>query len=203
MLEKLKKNKIIAVVKSDSYENSYKFASACIEGGIRTIEVITTSPGARRLLGELSRVNDVCLGAGTVLDREVARQALDMGAEFIVSPHTDPEIVKFCNENNLFVISGAFTSSEIVNAWKMGVNMVKIFPSSTVGPGYVKAIKDPLPFVEIFVTGGITLDNIGDYISSGVSCVGLSSSLLGANRSVNYHEIVKKSKKFSEKVGGL
>lgn len=203
MLEKLKENKIIAVIKSDSYENSYKFASACIEGGIRTIEVITTSPGARRLLGELSGVDNICLGAGTVLDKEVARQALEMGAEFIVSPHTDPEIVNFCNENNLFVISGAFTSSEIVSAWKLGVNMVKIFPSSSVGPGYVKAIKDPLPFVEIFVTGGITLDNIENYISSGVSCVGLSSSLLGVSRSVNYHEIVENSKKFTEILGGL
>lgn len=203
MFEKIKRNKIVAVIKSDSYENSCKFASACIEGGIKNIEIITTSPGAKRLIREFSEMDDICLGAGTVLDESVAREAIDLGAKFIVCPHTDPDIINVCNVNNVSVFAGAFTSSEIVNTWKLGVDMVKIFPSSLMGPKYIKAIKEPLPFVEIFVTGGVNLENFDDYIHCGASCVGLSSALLGVSRSVNYHEIVENSKKFCEKAKEL
>lgn len=200
MFDEIKRNKIVAVIKSDSYENSLKFSTACVEGGIKNIEIIATSPGAKRLLRELSEIDHICLGAGTVLDRSVAEEAIELGAKFIVCPHTDPDIITLCVENSIPVFAGAFTSSEIVNAWKLGVNMIKIFPSSVVGPKYVKAIKEPLPFVEIFVTGGITLENIGDYFLSGATCVGLSSSLLGSDRSINFHEIAENSKRFSEKV---
>ncbi|MGH7885138.1 MAG: bifunctional 4-hydroxy-2-oxoglutarate aldolase/2-dehydro-3-deoxy-phosphogluconate aldolase [Thermodesulfobacteriota bacterium] len=199
MIDIIKQNKIISVIKSDSYENSYNFAQACIDGGIKNIEIISTSPGAKRLIRELSKVNGICIGAGTVLDKEVAKEAIDLGAKFIVCPHTDPEIINFCRENGSAIISGAFTSSEIINAWKLGADMVKIFPSSLLGPKYIKAVKEPLPFVDIFVTGGINLENIGDYFISGAACVGLSTALLGKNKTINYHSIVEISKKFVNK----
>lgn len=199
MIEIIKQNKVFAVIKSDSFQNSYNFAKACIDGGIKNIEIISTAPGAKKLIRELSKVGDIVLGAGTVLDITMAEQALDLGAKFIVCPHTDPEIVNFCKEKKSAVISGAFTSSEIINAWKLGVDMVKIFPASLLGPGYIKALKDPLPFVDIFVTGGINLENINDFFWSGATCAGISTALLDDGNSMNYYSVVDNSRKFVSK----
>ncbi len=200
MIEFLKENKIIAVIKSDSYKNSYRFAEACVDGGIKLIEVISTAPGAKKLIKELSNVNSIVVGAGTVLDLDVAKEAVSSGARFIVSPHTDNEIIKYCKERQVTVISGAFTSSEIINAWKMGADLVKIFPVSIVGTKYLKAIKEPLPFIDIFVTGGISHENIRDYINSGATVVGVSTALLGTQKRIDYSEIRKNAERFSKLV---
>ncbi len=174
----MKKSKIVAVIRSSSYEKSFEFAKACIDGGIRIIEVISVSPGSQKLLRKLAEEDNVCVGAGTVLDLNSARLMLDCGARFIVSPHTDPEIIEYCAMNSIPVISGAFTSSEMVNARKMGADFVKIFPASSFGPNYVKAIKEPLGFMDIMVTGGITVDNVRDYLAAGAALAGVYTAFL-------------------------
>ena len=199
MIEIIKQNKVFAVIKSDSFQNSYNFARACIDGGIKNIEIISTAPGAKKLIRELSKVDDIAIGAGTVLDITMARQALDMGAKFIVCPHTDPEIINFCKDRKAAVISGAFTSSEIISAWKLGVDMVKVFPASLLGPGYIKALKDPLPFVDIFVTGGINLENINDFFWSGATCAGISTALLDEDKTINHYSVAEAARKFMSK----
>lgn len=194
-IEFMKKNRVVAVIRSASYEKSLEFARACVDGGIRIIEVISISPGSERLLRELASEDGICAGAGTVLDRGSAERMYDCGARFIVSPHTDPAIIEYCRKNDITVVSGAFTSSEMVNARSIGADFVKIFPASSFGPGYVKAIKEPLGFMDIMVTGGITTENIGDYLSAGAALAGVSTALLGDGD--DYQSIKQRAEEFS------
>ncbi len=194
-IEFMKKNRVVAVIRSASYEKSLEFARACVDGGIRIIEVISISPGSERLLRELASRDGICVGAGTVLDRISAERMYDSGARFIVSPHTDPAIIKYCRKNDITVISGAFTSSEMVSARNIGADFVKIFPASSFGPGYVKAIKEPLGFLDIMVTGGITTDNIEDYLSAGATLAGVSTALLSGGD--DYQSIKQRAEEFS------
>lgn len=195
-IEFMKKNRVVAVIRSASYEKSLEFARACVDGGIKIIEIISISPGSERLLRELATEDGICVGAGTVLDRGSAERMSGCGARFIVSPHTDPTIIEYCRKNGIAVISGAFTSSEMVNARNIGADFVKIFPASSFGPGYVRAIKEPLGFMDIMVTGGIVADNIGDYLGAGAALAGVSTALLGGGE--DYQSIKQKAEEFAE-----
>ncbi len=170
---------IIAVVKFDDKQTSLDFSNACMQGGINLLEVITTRKNSFEIISELSHMEDVIVGAGTVLNVVSAEQAYNAGAKFIVSPHTDKNIINFTKSKGLISIAGAYTSSEIVNAYNLGADYVKIFPASSGGPDYVKAIKEALPFVKILVTGGINLQNSLDFISAGASLLGISTALTG------------------------
>ncbi|MGI9533748.1 MAG: bifunctional 4-hydroxy-2-oxoglutarate aldolase/2-dehydro-3-deoxy-phosphogluconate aldolase [Thermodesulfobacteriota bacterium] len=197
-MDLFKTNKIISVVRFDEKETSIEFANACIGGGIRLIEVIVTRPDAQELIKILSENNDISVGAGTVLDLKSAEQAYSSGAKFIVSPHTDPQIIEFAKSKNLVSIAGAFTSSEIVKATKLGADYVKIFPASSVGPKYIKAVKGALPFVNILVTGGINMDNVNDYIISGASLLGISTALTGNIKTFDSNTVTSNARKFIE-----
>ncbi len=196
-LDCIRKHKVIAVIRAESPEIALEFAGGCITGGLRLIEVTFSFPGAEAVIRELSKREGILPGAGTVLDLEMARKAREAGARFLVSPHTDPELIAFAKENGMAVIQGAFTSSEIVHAWKSGVDMVKIFPVSSVGgPSYVKAVKEPLPFVEIMTTGGVGLDNFTDFLGAGASAVGVSSALLGKDKKIDRDVIAENAREF-------
>jgi len=195
-----KNNKLIAVSRFDETGNSLDFAEVCAAAGIRLIEVITTRPNAYEIIKLLSENGDICVGAGTVLNLQSAEEAYNSGAKFIVSPHTDREIIEFTKSNKLVSIAGAFTSSEIVGAEKLGADYVKIFPASTVGPKYVRAIKEALPFANIMVTGGINKDNINDYISAGASLAGISTALTGNTGAFDKSTVSKNAGKFIEAI---
>lgn len=177
-IDYLKKNKIIAVVAVDDPGKAVSFARACADGGIKIIEVLMGSRYSPDVLGEVSMIDGVVAGAGTVLDRVMAEKAVSKGAEFIVSPHTDREIITYTKSRGIAVISGAVTSSEIVNAWKLGADMVKIFPAAEIGgPKYIRALRKPLGFIDFMATGGINAENMVEYFRAGVSVVGVSSAL--------------------------
>jgi 2-dehydro-3-deoxyphosphogluconate aldolase/(4S)-4-hydroxy-2-oxoglutarate aldolase len=202
-IEEIKKNKVIAVIRADSPDIALEFARGCVEGGIKVIEVTFSFPRVERVITELSKIEDIIVGAGTLLDTKLVEKAIDAGAVFLVSPHTDEDILELAKDHKLPCIQGALTSSEIVNAWKLGVDMVKIFPASTVGgPTYVKAIKDALPFAEIFTTGGVNYDNFLDYIKAGASAVGLSSAFLTEDKKIRFNTVVENSRKIVEKLSG-
>ena len=192
----MKKSNIIAVVRFDDKNTSIDFANACIEGGIDILEVITIRKDSFEVIAELSKNSDITVGAGTVMDLESAELACKAGAEFIVSPHTDKDIIDFTKSKGLVSVAGAFTSSEIVHAHKLGADYVKIFPASVGGPGYVKAIKEALPFINILVTGGINLQNAKDYLSSGASLLGISTALTGAGGFEDKQAVTENSKAF-------
>ena len=197
-MDLIKTSKLIAVVRFDETDKSIDFADACIDGGIKLIEVIVTKPNAIEIIKTLSGNGDICVGAGTVLDLKSAEEAYSSGAKFIVSPHTDPEIIEFANSMEIVSVAGAFTSSEIVRANSLGADYVKIFPASSVGPNYIKAIKEALPFVKIMVTGGINTENVKDYVLSGASLVGISTALIGNNKILDKNTVTSNTKKFIE-----
>jgi len=187
---------IIAVVKFDDKQTSLDFSNACMRGGINLLEVITTRKNSFEIISELSHMEDVIVGAGTVLNVVSAEQAYNAGAKFIVSPHTDKNIINFTKSKGLISIAGAYTSSEIVNAYNLGADYVKIFPASSGGPDYVKAIKEALPFVKILVTGGINLQNSLDFIRAGASLLGISTALTGKRVTFDKDVVLKNSENF-------
>jgi 2-dehydro-3-deoxyphosphogluconate aldolase / (4S)-4-hydroxy-2-oxoglutarate aldolase len=192
----VRKNKIFAVVRTENPENALRLAEACIEGGLKLIEITFSFSGAETVIGELTKVNDILVGAGTVLNLEMARSAANSGARFLISPHTDREIISYAKSKNLLVASGAFTSNEILKAWNLGTDLVKIFPVKSVGgSSYVKAIKDPLPFIEVMTTGGVTVENFTEFLQSGASAVGLSSSLIGSDGLVDSETVSQRARK--------
>lgn len=181
VLEGLKKYKVVSVIRAQDAIKAREMAEACIHGGIKLIEITFSFPNAEDVISDLAEKRKDCLiGAGTVLGREMAEIAVESGAKFVVSPHTDVEIISYAKSRQIVAIAGALSSSEIVNAWKLGADMVKVFPVKSVGgPSYVKAIKETLPFVEIMTTGGVTVENFTDFLNAGATIVGLSSDLIG------------------------
>lgn len=200
-IDDIKRQKVIAVVRAENGDKALEFAEGCIEGGIGLIEVTFSFPEAERVISELSKVKDIGIGAGTVLDAEMGEKALSAGAEFLVSPHTDKDLIELAKQNGVPTIQGALTSSEIVNAWKLGVDMVKVFPVKAVGgASYIKAIKEPLPFVDIMTTGGVGYDNFTEYLKAGAGAVGLVSALLGESGTIDKDVIKENTRKVMKKL---
>jgi 2-dehydro-3-deoxyphosphogluconate aldolase/(4S)-4-hydroxy-2-oxoglutarate aldolase len=155
-------------------------ARALLDGGIDVIEVTFTVPGALEILSAVKKDlgNRVLLGAGTVLDPETARAALLAGAEFIVSPSVNLEVIRLCHRYDKVVMPGAFTPTEILAAWEAGADVVKVFPSDCVGPGYLKALRGPFPQIRLMPTGGVNLETLPAFIKAGASAVGVGGSLV-------------------------
>ena len=171
---------VVAVVRANSSEEAATISKACIQGGIPAIEVTFTVPGAECVIKELKgkfSSEELIIGAGTVLDSETARVAILNGAEYIVSPHFDENIARCCNRYAVPYMAGCMTIKEVISAMEMGVDVVKLFPGSAFGPSYVKAIKGPLPQANIMPTGGVSIDNVDQWIANGVVAVGVGGNL--------------------------
>ncbi|APS41598.1 MULTISPECIES: bifunctional 4-hydroxy-2-oxoglutarate aldolase/2-dehydro-3-deoxy-phosphogluconate aldolase [Weissella] len=194
---------VISVVRGETKEMAYKTALACIKGGVKAIELTFTAPSADELIkqinAEFSDDPEVIVGAGTVLDAITARVAIMAGAKFIVSPAFDRETAFICNEYQIPYLPGCMTINEIKTALRYGADIVKVFPGSSVGKNFVKAIKAPLPFVNVMPTGGVNLDNMHEWFDLGVVAVGAGNDLTGAasigdfesvtNRAKDYHKV--------------
>ncbi len=171
---------VVAIMRANSPDQLLGAADAIRAGGVRAIEVSLTTPGA---LGVIERAaarsdGDMLFGAGTVLDAESARATILAGAQFIVGPALDLALIELCRRYGVPVFPGAYTASEVVAAWQAGAGMVKIFPASVGGPELIKALKAPLPQVEMMAVGGVDLDNTADFVRAGASVVGVGSSLV-------------------------
>ena len=153
---------------------------ALVKGGLNVFEVTTTTPGALGLISEASRKygRRALVGIGTVLDRETAEKGIDAGAQFVVSPSLEREVIEVCKNRSVVSCPGTFSASEVVEAWKMGADLIKVFPVSQVGPGYIGALLGPLPWVRLVPTGGVDSDNAGAYIKSGAYAVGVGGALV-------------------------
>lgn len=180
-LKSLANSGIVAVVRGNSKEVGVEIARSCIKGGIKAIEVTYTNKFANDIIKELSEEfenqDDVIIGAGTVLDAETARVAMLAGAKYIVSPGFSLETARICNRYKVPYIPGIMTINEIIEAHEVGVDFIKLFPGSAFGQGYIKAIKGPLPYANIMVTGGVNLDNLDSWIKAGVDTVGIGGEL--------------------------
>lgn len=184
---------VVAVVRGNSKEVGVEISKACIKGGVKAIEVTYTNKFANDIIKELSEIydgqDDVIIGAGTVLDTETARFAMLAGAKYIVSPGFKPEVATMCNRYKVPYIPGVMTINEIISAHEVGVDFMKLFPGSAFGPSYIKAIKGPLPYANIMVTGGVNLDNLDTWIKAGVDSVGIGGELNSLGEEGKFGEI--------------
>ena len=173
---------IVAVIRIKDPGKLQAVVDAISEGGIRALEVTMTVPGAIELIAGLApkMPHGFILGAGTVLDAETAIRVIDAGARFIVSPVFRRDVITACHSRDVAVTPGCFTPTEILDAWDAGADIVKVFPATALGPGYIKDVRAPLPHVKLMPTGGVTLDNAGDWITAGAVAVGVGSALTDA-----------------------
>lgn len=171
---------IVAVVRAATPSNLVDVIAAIAEGGVNVAEVTFTVPNAVDVIrAAKERLGDrVLLGAGTVLDPETARAALLAGAEFVVSPTVNLDVIKLCRRYDKLVFPGAFTPTEILTAWEAGADVVKVFPADVVGPAFFKAMRGPLPHVRLMPTGGVDLNTASEYLRAGASCLGVGSQLV-------------------------
>ncbi len=155
---------------------------ALAEGGVRTLEITMTVPGAVDLIRQTARSlpPGFLLGAGTVVDVETTHRVIEAGATFIVSPVFRPAIIAAAHEHDVPVLPGCFSPTEILAAWDAGADLIKVFPATALGPGYLRDVHGPLPHVKLVPTGGVSIDNAGDWIRAGAAAVGAGSALLDA-----------------------
>ncbi len=171
---------IVAVIRADNGEVLADVTEALVAGGVTAIEVTFTVPKAHKVLEYVAdRFGDqIQLGAGTVLDAETARIAILAGAEFIVSPIVDIPTIEISHRYDKAMMPGALTPTEVVQAWQAGADVVKIFPSDLTGPGYLKALKGPLPQIRMMPTGGVNLDTAEAFLKAGACALGVGGSLV-------------------------
>ncbi len=183
---------VVAVIRAENEDMATKIAHACIKGGIPAIELTYTVPGARNVIEALSNTfksDELIIGAGTVLDSETARDAILAGAKYIVSPGFDLNTAKLCNRYQIPYMAGTLTITEMITAMEAGVDIVKLFPGSAFGPSYVKAVKGPLPQVNIMPTGGVSINNISEWFKAGVVAVGVGGDLTNPSKTGDYKKI--------------
>jgi 2-dehydro-3-deoxyphosphogluconate aldolase/(4S)-4-hydroxy-2-oxoglutarate aldolase len=173
---------IVAVIRLKDPGKLRAVVDAMAEGGVRALEVTMTVPGAVELIRTLapSLPDGFLLGAGTVTDAATARAVIDAGARFVVGPVFRPDVIAACHERDVPAMPGCFSPTEILAAYECGADIVKVFPATMLGPQFLKDVRAPLPQVKLMPTGGVTLDNAGDWIRAGAVAVGLGSSLLDA-----------------------
>ncbi|RYE19291.1 MAG: bifunctional 4-hydroxy-2-oxoglutarate aldolase/2-dehydro-3-deoxy-phosphogluconate aldolase [Sphingobacteriales bacterium] len=178
VLDQIFEHKIVAIIRGANPTDVLKIAEALYAGGIRILEITMNSIEPLRVIKEVSTKmdNKMVIGAGTVLDVQEARDAVAAGAQFILSPVVDEEVIKTAKSLGVVSIPGAYTATEIFKAYKYGADIVKVFPATS--PGYIKDITGPLPQIPLLPTGGITLQNIGDYKRAGAVGFGMGTSLV-------------------------
>ena len=173
---------VVAVIRLKDATRFRAAVDALVAGGVRAIEVTMTVPGAVDLVRQLAAALPAgfLLGAGTVLDADTSRAVIDAGASFVVSPVFRPDVIRVCHERGAAAMPGCFSPTEILAAHDAGADVVKVFPATSLGPQFIKDVRGPLPQVKLMPTGGVTLDNAGDWIRAGAVAVGIGSALVDA-----------------------
>jgi len=166
-IEELKTHQLMVAVRTETAEDAYNAAAACMEGGIRFVEITFSVPGADEVIRSLSKDKRGAVGAGTVLSTVDVKKALHAGASYIVSPNFDEEVVKFTKKEGAMSIPGACTPTEVYRAYKGGGDVIKLFPFVEIGGlGFLKAIRGPMPFVRYMLCGGANLENVPNYLAA-------------------------------------
>lgn len=203
VLTRLTDTGVVGVVRASSADEAKRISEACLEGGVDAIELTFTVPGAHKVIEELAsyyKNGEMLLGAGTVLDPETARIAILSGAQYIVSPYFDPETIKLCNRYRLPGMPGCVSIKEVVNAMEAGADIIKVFPGELFGPKIIKSIKGPLPHAKLMPTGGVSIDNVDEWIKAGSAAVGVGGALTAGAKTGDYKSITDMARRLVEKV---
>jgi 2-dehydro-3-deoxyphosphogluconate aldolase/(4S)-4-hydroxy-2-oxoglutarate aldolase len=195
---------IVAIIRLPSADDLLPAAEAIRDGGVTAVEFSLTTPGALQALARarLRLGREIRLGVGTVLAAEAARDSIRAGAEFLTAPNLNPEVVRAGREAGVPVIPGAFTPTEIVQAWDLGASLVKVFPAGPVGPRYIKDLRGPLPHIPLVPTGGVSLENAGAFILAGAAALGVGGELVSTDLLERraFREITARAREFAEAV---
>jgi 2-dehydro-3-deoxyphosphogluconate aldolase / (4S)-4-hydroxy-2-oxoglutarate aldolase len=202
VLSKIIASGLVSVIRAESHDQGERIADACAQGGVGAVEITYTVPRATSVIEHLAKKfsGDILLGAGTVLDSETARIAILAGAQFVVSPSLNPETARLCNRYQIPYMPGAATIREVIEALEYGADIVKVFPGETLGPTFVKAVKAPLPQASLMPTGGVTLENVADWIKAGAVAVGVGSNLTAGAKMGDFSSITQLARQFVEKI---
>jgi len=203
VLQRIREVGLIPVVRAESAALAMRAVEAIKAGGVNVLEVTMTVPGAIGVIEQLTKAfgAEVLVGAGTVLDPETADKCLQAGAQFIVSPALNEETIAFCRAQDVAIFPGALTPTEVVRAWNAGADAVKVFPAGAVGgASYLKALKAPLPQIELVPTGGVSLKTAADFIKAGAMALGVGADLvdLGALRDGHDEVVTERARQFLE-----
>jgi 2-dehydro-3-deoxyphosphogluconate aldolase / (4S)-4-hydroxy-2-oxoglutarate aldolase len=173
--------RVVAILRAENADRAEAVVDVLVEAGVRSLELTLTTRGALEVVERLAtRVpSDVEVGVGTVLTAQEVDRSVDAGATFVVSPSVDREVIAAALRRGVASYPGAFTPTEIVDAWKAGASAVKLFPAGSLGPGYLKAVRGPLPDIAVVPTGGVGIDDIGPWLSAGALAVGMGGPLIG------------------------
>jgi 2-dehydro-3-deoxyphosphogluconate aldolase / (4S)-4-hydroxy-2-oxoglutarate aldolase len=194
---------LVAVVRAGSPDEAARIAEACTLGGVGAIEITLTVPGALRAIESLIARHgngSILVGAGTVLDSQTARMAILAGVQFIVSPSIDNATGQLCNRYGIPWMPGAQTVGEVIQAMEQGADIVKVFPGETLGPGFIRAVKGPLPQASLMPTGGVTLENAGEWILAGAVALGVGGNLTSGAKTGDYQSITALARQFQEQI---
>ena len=203
VIQHIRDTGLIPVVRAESAELAMRAVEAIKTGGVDVVEVTMTVPGAIDVIAKLAATfgTEVLIGAGTVLDPDIANRCVQAGAQFIVSPALNEETIAFCGRNDVAVFPGALTPTEVVHAWNAGADAVKVFPAGAVGgASYLKALKAPLPQIELVPTGGVSLKTAADFIKAGAMALGVGADLVDLKALRENHDevITERARQFLE-----
>lgn len=179
-LDFLTRHKVIAVIRMTDPEKLIHVVEAIERGGVKAVEITRTVPGAVEIIRKIAarKKPGFLLGAGTVLDAGSAMEVIEAGAEFVVGPAFNPDMIRACRRRDILVAPGALTPTEIRAAWNEGAPLVKIFPATSLGPQYIRDIHGPFPEIPLLPTGGVSLENARDFMAAGACCLGIGTALL-------------------------
>jgi 2-dehydro-3-deoxyphosphogluconate aldolase/(4S)-4-hydroxy-2-oxoglutarate aldolase len=197
-------HKIVAIIRGAKPDDIISIASALNEGGVKHLEVTLNSPDALTAINKIASMmsNQVTVGAGTVLDAEMAIAAMEAGAKFIISPSLDIATIQVTRQGGAVSIPGAFSATEIYTAHKNGADIIKVFPAS-IGPGYIKDLRGPFPHIPLMPTGGVNISNIREFQKAGAVAFGIGSALVDTSQKISdayLRDLVDKAKKYVEAV---
>ena len=200
VLSRLQELGLVAVLRGPSPELTVKMVEALVTAGVYAIEITYSTPNAAGVVRQLDQTfgEQIVLGMGTLTEVAQAQEALGAGAKFLVSPACEPELGKAMVATGLGVMIGALTPTEVLQAYRLGSDVVKIFPGSLTGPSYIKALKGPFPYIPMMPTGGVSAANVGDWFAAGVFGVGAGSELCppALAKEGRFDEIILKAKEF-------
>lgn len=203
ILQRITDSGLVAVIRAENADEAKKITDACLKGGAAAIEITYTVPDASEVIEELANTyspDEIIIGAGTVLDAETARIAILSGAQYIVCPYLDIETLKLCNRYQIPCMPGVMTIDGVIKAMEYGADILKVFPGDAFGPNIIKAINGPIPQANLMPTGGVNLENVGDWIKAGAVAVGAGGSLTGGAKTGNYDDITKTANEFIRRI---
>ena len=203
VLARIVESGLVAVVRAERSDEAARIAEACAAGGVGAIEITLTVPGALRVIEDLAARHDagsLLIGAGTVLDAQTARMAILAGAQFVVCPSIDADTGQLCNRYGIAWMPGAQTVRDVIAAMELGADVVKVFPGEVLGPGFIRAVKGPLPQACLMPTGGVTLENAGEWIEAGAVALGVGGNLTKGAKTGDFESITNLAREFRERI---